>query len=59
MVQKLVNKYLIPELNKLDFFSCGQCTLTRQEIKQALKIIISILSCQPLLPMWEEEPIQL
>ncbi|XP_018576290.1 proteasome activator complex subunit 4 [Anoplophora glabripennis] len=53
-VQKLLNKYLVPELNKLDSYSSGELTLTRQELKQTLKIIISILSCQPLLPVWEE-----
>ncbi|KAJ8924060.1 hypothetical protein NQ315_006837 [Exocentrus adspersus] len=53
-VQKLLNKYLVPELNKLDAYSTGELTLTRQELKQTLKIIISILSCQPLLPIWEE-----
>lgn len=53
-VQKLLNKYLVPELNKLDAYSAGDLTLTRQELKQTLKIIISILSCQPLLPVWEE-----
>ncbi|CAG9857916.1 unnamed protein product [Phyllotreta striolata] len=55
MVQKLLGKYLLPELEKLENHSKGERALTRQELKRSLKIIISLLSCQPLLPMWEEE----
>ncbi|CAH1169598.1 unnamed protein product [Phaedon cochleariae] len=53
-VQKLLEKYLVPELNSLEKHSSGDITMTRQELKQSLKIIISVLSCQPLLPMWDE-----
>ncbi|KAG5878460.1 hypothetical protein JTB14_022783 [Gonioctena quinquepunctata] len=58
-VQQLLNKYLVPELSKLEKHSNGEINLTRQGLKQSLKIIISILSCQSLLPMWEEPVFQL
>ncbi|CAH1108407.1 unnamed protein product [Psylliodes chrysocephalus] len=54
-VQNLLGRYLMPELHKLENHSTGEKILPRQELKQSLKIIISILSCQSLLPMWDEE----
>ncbi|CAH0550528.1 unnamed protein product [Brassicogethes aeneus] len=54
LVQKLLNKYLIPELEKLDKHSSSEVTLTRQELKRTLKIVNSILSCHFVLPIWEE-----
>lgn len=59
MVQSLLNKYLVPELNRIDQFVNGEIDLTRQTLLQALKIITSILSCQPLLPIWDEPAFQL
>lgn len=53
-VQSLVNKYLIPELDTLNKYVSGEIKLTRQELKCTLKIVISILSCHLLLPIWEE-----
>lgn len=53
-VQLLVNKYLIPELETLNQFASGDLKISRQELKCTLKIIISILSCHLLLPIWEE-----
>lgn len=59
MVQSLLNKYLVPELNSIDEYINGKTELTRQKLQQSLKIIISILSCQPLLPIWDEPAFQL
>ncbi|XP_056636067.1 proteasome activator complex subunit 4-like [Diorhabda sublineata] len=57
--QNLLARYLMPELEKLEKYSNGEENFTRHELKRSLKIIISILSCQPLLPMWEEDVIPL
>ncbi|XP_072396223.1 proteasome activator complex subunit 4-like [Diabrotica undecimpunctata] len=54
-VQNLLERYLLPELQRLEKISSAEETITRLELKQSLKIVTSILSCQPLLPMWEEE----
>lgn len=59
MVQGLLNKYLVPELNRIDHFVNGEIELSRQKLQQSLKIITSILSCQPLLPIWDEPAVQL
>lgn len=59
MVQILLNKYLVPELNSIDKYVNGDKELTRQQLQQSLKIIISILCCQPLLPIWDEPAFQL
>lgn len=58
-VQSLLNKYLVPELNKINQFVNGDIKLTRRQLQQSLKIISSTLACQALLPIWEEDPIQL
>uniref|UniRef100_A0A6P7GVF6 Proteasome activator complex subunit 4B-like n=1 Tax=Diabrotica virgifera virgifera TaxID=50390 RepID=A0A6P7GVF6_DIAVI len=54
-VQNLLERYLLPELQRLEKISSAEESMTRLELKQSLKIVTSILSCQPLLPMWEEE----
>lgn len=59
MVQKLLNKYLVPELNKIEQYVNGGKELTRQQLQQSLKIVTSLLSCQPLLPIWDEPAFQL
>nr|CAH7732828.1 unnamed protein product [Callosobruchus chinensis] len=53
-VQQLLNKYLVPELQSLEKHTSGEITLSRQDLKQSLKIISSILFCHQLLPIWEE-----
>lgn len=59
VVQSLLNKYLVPELNRINQFVNGDIELTRQKLQQSLKVITSILSCQPLLPIWDEPAFQL
>ncbi|XP_060526500.1 proteasome activator complex subunit 4-like [Cylas formicarius] len=58
-VEMLVWRYLLPELNTLTKYSGGELILTRQELKASLVILVSILSCHLLLPMWDEPAYQL
>ncbi|KRT85387.1 hypothetical protein AMK59_1215, partial [Oryctes borbonicus] len=58
-VQSIINKYLLPELEKLQKYSTGQVTLTRDDLHRSLKIIISLLGAQSVLPLWKEPALQL
>ncbi|XP_076268331.1 proteasome activator complex subunit 4-like isoform X1 [Rhynchophorus ferrugineus] len=58
-VQTLINKYLVPEIDTLNKYASGDVKLTRQELKCTLKIVISVLSCHLLLPVWEEPTYEL
>ncbi|CAH1969247.1 unnamed protein product [Acanthoscelides obtectus] len=53
-IQQLLNKYLLHELDTLKRHTSGEVTLSRQNLKQSLKIVYSILFCHSLLPIWEE-----
>ena len=59
LVQSLINKYLLPEIDKLNKYASGTLTLSREELRRSLKIVISILSSHPVLPIWDEPAIQL
>lgn len=58
-VQRLISKYLPPELNRLDKFVKDEIALTREELQCSLGIIVAILSCGHLLPNWDEPPLSL
>lgn len=58
-IQSIMNKYLVPELEKLEKYSAGQLTLTRDDLHRSLKIIISLLGAQSVLPLWKEPALQL
>lgn len=59
LVQTLLNRYLIPELDRMNAFLTNGLILSREERRRSIGIIISILSAHPLLPIWEEPAIQL
>ncbi|KYB26764.1 proteasome activator complex subunit 4 [Tribolium castaneum] len=59
LVQSLINKYLVPEVSKLSKHASGESVLTREELRRSLRIVISILSSHPVLPIWDEPAIQL
>lgn len=58
-VQTLVNKYLVPELDKINQFCNDQHIFERQELQQSLFIIVAVLAGQSVFPMWEEKPLNL
>ncbi|KAK9752668.1 Proteasome-substrate-size regulator, mid region [Popillia japonica] len=58
-IQSVMDKYLVPELEKLQTYSTGKLALTRDELHRSLKIIISLLGAQSVLPLWKEPPLQL
>lgn len=58
-VQQLVNKYLVPELEKINKFSNDEYNFERQELQQSLFIIVAILAGQVVFPIWNEEPCNL
>lgn len=59
LVQTFIDKYLIPEVNKLEDFASGKAILSREELRRSLKIIISTLASHAVLPIWKEPSIQL
>lgn len=58
-VQNVVNKYLIPELEKLKKYTEEDLSLSRDDLRRSLKIITSLLGAQTVLPLWKEPAIQL
>lgn len=54
-----MNKYLVPELEKLEQYSAGELSLSRDDLHRSLKIIISLLGAQAVLPLWKEPALQL
>ncbi|XP_044747476.1 proteasome activator complex subunit 4-like [Coccinella septempunctata] len=58
-VQLLINTYLIPELDKLNDYSCGKITLSRPQLRNSLKIINAMMSAHLYLPMWDEPLVHL
>nr|CAD7425108.1 unnamed protein product [Timema monikensis] len=58
-VQDIVSTYLPEELSTINKYINGDMTLTREELKRSLLIVISLLECKSLLPLWDEPPIKL
>ncbi|CAG2057001.1 unnamed protein product [Timema podura] len=58
-VQDIVSTYLPEELSTINKYISGDMTLTREELKRSLLIVISLLECKSLLPLWDEPPIKL
>lgn len=52
--QKLLNRYLIPEINKLNDYINDKVTFKREVMRQKLGIILGCLGAQSVLPIWEE-----
>ena len=58
-VQILISRYLPPELEKLNQFIEDKIVLSREQLQCSLGIIIAILGCRSMLPLWNEEPVKL
>ncbi|XP_075223188.1 proteasome activator complex subunit 4A-like isoform X2 [Lycorma delicatula] len=58
-VQRLISKYLPPELERLEKYVKNEITLTREELQCSLSIVMAVLNCGHLLPDWDEPPISL
>ncbi|KAL3286253.1 hypothetical protein HHI36_000763 [Cryptolaemus montrouzieri] len=58
-IQLLTNKYLTPELDKMNKYCSEQLTLSRSELRNSLKIINAVMAAHTVLPIWEESPVML
>lgn len=58
-VQSLVSRYLPPELQRIENFIHDEVQLTREELQRSLGILIAMLGCRPMLPLWDELPVKL
>ncbi|KAJ9582853.1 hypothetical protein L9F63_022812, partial [Diploptera punctata] len=58
-VQNLISRYLPPELERINKFIDDKVVLSREELQCTLGIVIAILGCRSMLPLWDEQPIKL
>ncbi|XP_017776330.1 PREDICTED: proteasome activator complex subunit 4-like isoform X2 [Nicrophorus vespilloides] len=57
--QMLLNRYLIPELEKLEKYADGELELNREERRKSFKIVVASLGCHTVLPLWKEPPLKI
>lgn len=57
--QHIISKYLPSEIERLQDYINDKLTLTREELHCSLGILIGLLGCGPMLPMWDEVPLTL
>ncbi|KAF2365248.1 Proteasome activator Blm10 mid region [Trinorchestia longiramus] len=58
-VTLLLNTFLVPHLDKLDAAAKDLSSVTKEELHLSLLIVQETLNAGPILPAWEEEPIEL
>ncbi|XP_021936150.1 proteasome activator complex subunit 4B-like isoform X2 [Zootermopsis nevadensis] len=58
-VQSLISRYLPPELQRVEKFISDELQLTREELHCSLGIVIAVLGCRSMLPVWDELPVKL
>lgn len=58
-VKSLVDAYLCSEIQSIENFIKDTSSMTRDELQRSLGIVWAYLGCKPLLPQWEEDPVQL
>lgn len=58
-IQTIVNRYLPLELNLLNNFIDDNVHLTKEELNRSLGIVKAILFANPLMPFWDNEPLDL
>ncbi|PNF36512.1 hypothetical protein B7P43_G15901 [Cryptotermes secundus] len=58
-VQSLISRYLPPELQRINSFISDEVQLTREELQCSLGIVIAVLGCRSMLPVWDEPPVKL
>lgn len=55
----LLNRYLPHEIECIENYINVSGSVTREELRRTLHIVLAVLGAQTVLPMWQEPAIQL